>query len=147
MDQTTPSPEPREQTVQHLREMAAARVESTSLRGVAREIGMSPTGLKKFLMGTAPYSPTLRRLRKWYLQHAALPTGEVTYHDASAALSVLTHDLPPEPRREAHDCLLDCLARGYDSSGRSRPRWVAELRAQYGTRTDPGSEYGARRAS
>ena len=124
----------RDATVQHLREMAAARVENTSLRGVAREIGMSPTGLKKFLLGTAPYSPTLRRLRKWYLQHAALPTGEVSYHDASAALVVLMHDLQPEPRREASECVLDCLERGYDLSGRPRPRWVTELRAEYGRR-------------
>jgi hypothetical protein len=131
MDQNNSTPD-RDATVHHLREMAAARVENTSLRGVAREIGMSPTGLKKFLLGTAPYSPTLRRLRKWYIQHAALPTGEVSYQDASAALSVLTHDLPPAPRREAADCVLDCLAKGYDSSGRGRPRWVAELRAQYG---------------
>ena len=129
----TPSPVPhsREATVQHLREMAAARVENTSLRGVAREIGMSPTGLKKFLMGTAPYSPTLRRLRKWYLQYAALPTAEVTYHDASAALVVLMHDLSPDTRRGAADCLLECMERSYDQAGRSRPRWVAELRAEY----------------
>jgi len=133
-EQTTPVPHSREATVQHLREMAAARVENTSLRGVAREIGMSPTGLKKFLMGTAPYSPTLRRLRKWYLQYAALPSGEVTYQDASAALVVLTPDLSPDPRRDASDCVLDCLARGYDATGRSRPRWVAELRAEYGAR-------------
>jgi hypothetical protein len=124
----------RDATVQYLREMAAARVESTSLRGVAREIGMSPTGLKKFLLGTAPYSPTLRRLRKWYLQHAAVPTGEVSYQDAAAAILVLTHDLAPDPKREATDCVLDCVARGYEQSGRSRPRWVTELRAEYGTR-------------
>ncbi|HEX8905830.1 MAG TPA: hypothetical protein VF771_13350 [Longimicrobiaceae bacterium] len=129
-----PAPHSREATVQHLREMAAARVENTSLRGVAREIGMSPTGLKKFLMGTAPYAPTLRRLRKWYLQYAALPAPEVSYHHASAALVVLTHDLAPDPRRETSDCVLDCLARGYEASGRSRPRWVAELRAEYGAR-------------
>jgi hypothetical protein len=134
MDKTTAGAQHPSATVRHLREMAAARVESTSLRGVAREIGMSPTGLKKFLMGTAPYSPTLRRLRRWYLQYAALPSAEVTYHDASAALVVLTHDLPPDPRREASDCVLDCLARGYDATGRSRPRWVAELRAEYGAR-------------
>ncbi len=135
MDYTTPDPQQhRGATVQHLREMAAARVENTSLRGVAREIGMSPTGLKKFLLGTAPYSPTLRRLRKWYLQHASLPTGEVSYQDASAALVVFTHDLQPEPRREASDCILDCLERGYEQSGRSVPRWVAELRAEYGRR-------------
>ena len=134
MDQLTDPRHNRDATVQHLRDMAAARVESTSLRGVAREIGMSPTGLKKFLLGTAPYSPTLRRLRKWYLQHAALPTGEVSYHDASAALVVLIHDLQPEPRREASDCLLDCLERAYEASGRSHPRWMAELRAEYGRR-------------
>src|ERR1700745_791520 len=128
MDEPNRDPNPhRDATVRHLRDMAAARVERTSLRGVAREIGMSPTGLKKFLMGTSPYSPTLRRLRKWYLQHAALPTGEGAYHDASPALVVLTHDLQPEPRREAADCLLECLERGYQLSGRSRPRWVSEL--------------------
>ena len=132
MDSTIPLPfgQARDATVQHLRGMAASRVQQTSLRGVAREIGMSPTGLKKFLLGTAPYSPTLRRLRKWYLHHAALPTGEVEYEDASAAIAVLTHDLPGEPRREAADCVLDCLGRGYDATGRPRPRWVAELRQE-----------------
>jgi hypothetical protein len=122
----------RHATVQHLRDMAAARVESTSLRGVAREIGMSPTGLKKFLMGTDPYSPTVRRLRKWYLHHTALPTGEVSIHDASAAVVVLLNDLQPEPRRDASDALLDALERAYDASGRPRPRWITELRAQFG---------------
>ncbi|HET7462081.1 MAG TPA: hypothetical protein VFJ82_12570 [Longimicrobium sp.] len=138
MDQANSEARPHQNaTVQHLRDMAAARVERTSLRGVAREIGMSPTGLKKFLLGTAPYSPTLRRLRKWYLQHAALPTGEVSYHDASAALVVLIHDLRPEPRRQASDCLLDCLGSAYEASGRARPRWVADLRAEHGRPTDP----------
>ena len=45
--------DPRSATIRHLREAAQARVENTSLRSVAREIGMSPTGLKKFLQGTA----------------------------------------------------------------------------------------------
>jgi transcriptional regulator with XRE-family HTH domain len=49
-----------------LRNAAALEVEATSLRSVAREIGMSPTGLKKFLNGTMPYAPTLRRLRRWH---------------------------------------------------------------------------------
>ncbi|HSU17397.1 hypothetical protein [Longimicrobium sp.] len=134
MDKTTAHPQHSNATVRHLREVAAARVESTSLRGVAREIGMSPTGLKKFLMGTAPYSPTVRRLRKWYLQYAALPAAEITYHHASSALVVLTHDLAPEPKREASDCVLECLGRAYEASGRTRPGWVADLRAEYGPR-------------
>jgi hypothetical protein len=132
MEKTTGDPQHRDATVRHLRDAAAARVESTSLRSVAREIGMSPTGLKKFLMGTAPYSPTVRRLRRWYLQYAALPAAQVSYQDASNALVVLVHDLSPEPRREVADCVLECLARGYDASERSRPDWVGELRAQLG---------------
>src|SRR5688572_8265908 len=53
-----------------VRAAAAARVEATSLRSVSREIGMSATGLSKFLDGNAPYLPTLNRLRNWYLRHA-----------------------------------------------------------------------------
>ena len=128
-----PARETRDPTTQHLRDCAAARVEQTSLRGVAREIGMSPTGLKKFLLGTSPYSPTVRKLRKWFVQHGATPAPELSYNEASAALSLLTHDLPAGgPRREAADCVLDCLGRGYDASGRARPRWVAELKAEMG---------------
>lgn len=123
-------PDHRSATIRHLRETAAARVENTSLRSVAREIGMSPTGLKKFLMGTAPYSPTLRRLRSWYVQYGAVQGDHVALEDALAALSVLTHDLGPEPKRETAGCLLDCMGQGYDRSGRARPGWVRELRAR-----------------
>lgn len=123
--------DPRNTTIKHLRETAAARVENTSLRSVAREIGMSPTGLKKFLLGTAPYSPTLRRLRNWYVQYASLQAGEVVSEDASAALAVLVHDLSPDPRRETAACLIDCVARGYEQSGKPRPSWLNELQARY----------------
>ena len=122
--------DPRTASIKYLREMAAARVENTSLRSVAREIGMSPTGLKKFLQGTAPYSPTIRRLRTWYVQYAALQSGAVEVEDATNALSVLVHDLSPEPKREAAVCVLDCVSRGYEASGRTRPSWLADLRAR-----------------
>ena len=135
MDEST-AREGREAAVRHMREVAAERVRNTSLRGVAREIGMSPTGLKKFLQGTAPYSPTLRRLRSWYVQYAARPTGAVSRDEASAALSVLVHDLTAEPRRVTADGVLETLGRGYELSGKGRPLWVAELRAEYGAGRD-----------
>ena len=69
-------------TVRHLREAAVARVENSSLRGVAREIGMSPMGLRNFLHGTEPYAPTLRRLRNWYVKYAAVRSGNVHTEDA-----------------------------------------------------------------
>ena len=52
--------------LEHARDVVAEAVEQGSLRGIAREIGMSPTGLKKLLAGTDPYGPTLRKLVPWY---------------------------------------------------------------------------------
>lgn len=65
-------------TVEHLRRLIDAEVSRTSLRAVARAVGISPGGLKKFIQGSAPYSPTLRRLRVWYV-------GTYASTDASAA--------------------------------------------------------------
>ena len=123
--------DPRSATIRHLREAAAARVENISLRGVAREIGMSPMGLRNFLHGTEPYAPTLRRLRNWYVRHAALRSGNVHTEDATAALAVLVHDLAPDPRRDAAVTVLDAVGRGYEQSGVVKPAWVAELRTRY----------------
>jgi transcriptional regulator with XRE-family HTH domain len=113
--------DPHEANIQHLRDTASARVEGTSLRRVAREIGMSPTGLKKFLLGTAPYSPTLRRLRKWYLQYGGAHPGSVGEEEVGHALALLTQDLHPGARLQTTDQVLESLARGYDASGRERP--------------------------
>jgi hypothetical protein len=118
-------------TIRHVREVAAARVENTSLRGVAREIGMSPMGLRNFLHGTEPYSPTLRRLRSWYVRYAAVQSGTVGMEDATAALAVLVHDLTPAPRRQAAITVLDAVGRGYEQIGVAKPAWVHELRTRY----------------
>lgn len=123
--------DPRTLSIRHLREAAAEQVENTSLRSVAREVGMSPTGLKKFLLGTAPYSPTVRRLRNWYVRYAAVQGTGVEPEDASAALAVLMHDLGSGPRRDAAVSMLDVLGSGYEQSGKSKPSWLSELRTRY----------------
>ncbi|HEY0020111.1 MAG TPA: hypothetical protein VGC13_27695 [Longimicrobium sp.] len=123
--------DPRTASIRHVREVAAAHVENTSLRGVAREIGMSPMGLRNFLHGTEPYAPTLRRLRNWYVKYAATRAGNVELEDATAALSLLVHDLGPVPRKQAAVTVLDAVGRGYEQSGVPKPGWVAELRVRY----------------
>ena len=92
---------------------------------------MSPTGLKKFLQGTAPYSPTLRRLRNWYVRYAAQRSGNVQTEDATAALSVLVHDMDSAPRRQTALTVLDAVGHGYEQSGVEKPAWVSELRTRY----------------
>lgn len=56
-----------------LRDAVSVAIYDRTLRAVARDVGMSPTGLSKFASGRSahPYSPTLRRLRRWYQKHAS----------------------------------------------------------------------------
>lgn len=125
--------------IETMRDAVADRIRSTSLRSVAREIGMSAAGLKKFLDGAAPYTPTVRRLRIWYVQHAAGRGGEVLAAEAAAALNLLLFDLAPEPRRTAAAVVLDAMAAGYADSGKDVPPWLDDLRARY-LRDDEAAE-------
>lgn len=115
--------------IHRMRLAATSRAENTSLRNVAREVGMSPSGLKKFLDGAAPYTPTLRRLRQWYLQYGAVRLGEVEAADASSALSVLLHDLSPDTRRGLARSILEQLGSAYEASGKPVPAWLPEMLA------------------
>lgn len=116
--------------VGHMRHAVAARVKNTSLRKVAREVGMSTSGLMKFLAGGSPYSRTLRNLRNWFVRFGALP-GEVRIQDAAAALEVLMHDLLPASRPDAAGAVLEAIGRGYEQSGKERPDWMPELLARF----------------
>lgn len=120
-------------TVGFLRDAAASRIERTSLRGVAREIGLSPTGLKKFILGTRPYSPTLRRLRRWYIFHYTREVApeSLTYELASAAVAVLVFDLTVQVRPVAVERLLDALSHSYVRGGLEPPKWRERVRAEY----------------
>lgn len=60
------SEKPTPEEIESLRAAAAARAQATSLRGAAKEIGMSASGLMKFLAGAQPYGPTVRRLLAWH---------------------------------------------------------------------------------
>lgn len=53
------------QGVASLRAKARSAVESSSLRAVAEEIGMSWSGLRSFLEGTTPHPSTIAKLVDW----------------------------------------------------------------------------------
>lgn len=53
-----------------VRETVRLHAEARGVRAVAREIGISAGGLKNFLDGAAPYTPTAAALRAWYLAGA-----------------------------------------------------------------------------
>jgi hypothetical protein len=114
-----------------IREEARLAVEATSLRSVARAIGMSPMGLKHFLEGRSPYSATTRKLNAWYVAHRAQRPG----FDASAAraaLVVLTDGIPEQRRPRAEAVILQDVWAMHGEAGTRPPAWLVELRGELG---------------
>ncbi|MBI4545050.1 MAG: hypothetical protein HY703_07645 [Gemmatimonadetes bacterium] len=122
-------PAAREETpLERLRLAVAARVEARSLRQVARDVGMSPTGLQKFLAGSRPYSATRRKLERWYVRESAHYGGELGAGSALAALRVLVQDWPARRQAGVIAKLLDALEQAHGEERRSAPPWLLEVR-------------------
>lgn len=116
--------------VDRLREAVAGRVEDRSLRQVAREVGMSASGLQKFLDGATPYSSTRRKIERWYVREAARYGGGLGPDSALAALHVLVQDLAPAERGAALRGMLDALGAAFRAAGREPPDWWRTVAAR-----------------
>ncbi len=92
-----------------LRNALRQRVELTSLRATARELGMSPTGLHGFIEGTEPYVKTLRRARVW-LAERVQGEGDQDLADARA-IEILVSPLAPDRRDYGREWLAQAVAR------------------------------------
>lgn len=106
-----------------LREAVERQVSARSLRHAARQVGMSPTGLQKFLDGASPTDATCRKLERWAFDRAAAgepPTGE----GAVAVLRHLAGALPPRCHPGAVDRLLAVLEAAHPHP----PAWLADAR-------------------
>lgn len=121
--------------VDELREVIAARLASMSLRSVARAVGMSPSGLQKFVDGAVPYLPTRQKLERWYVRETAEYHGGMTLAAALAAVRVLIDDLPPPRQERAAQELVSTLARLYGEED-ARPTWLEELIRELAPRPD-----------
>lgn len=82
--------------VARLREAAAARAASSSLRTLAREVGVSYSAARDFLRGSEPYSENLRKLTEWYLRTSS----GIDEEAVRAAFRVILHALPEGLRQE-----------------------------------------------
>jgi hypothetical protein len=102
----------REQLMEEIRSFAGERVERSSLRAVAFQLGMSPSGLSKFLGGASPYQKTVGKLEGWYLLQqdqdgADGPSAE----QAAVAVRLLARLALPGVRDDFVDELLAAIRR------------------------------------
>ena len=107
--------------------LAALRVEGSSLRSVAGELGLSPSGLSKLLGGSRSQAGTRRRLERWVVSQLA-SDAEPADEPAEESLRVLAHGLPSVLHPVLLAELADAVAESYGRSGVAAPGWVAALR-------------------
>lgn len=123
-----------------VRHAAHAAVERTSLRAVARRVGMSTPGLVRFLEGATPHEETFRKLREWYfgeLATHASPTAE----DARAVLDLLLESLAEGERSRVARKLLQTIRAAHREEGIEPPGWLQALCAEP---CDPSGSAGER---
>lgn len=124
-----PAPDPRVPLEAIRREAELAR-DATSLRAVAREVDITPMGLRGFLLNEGtPQARTVRKLNSWYVRRMATrpPEGE---DEARAALTILAGYFPERERRAAILEHLDSMERRFRANGMKVPSWVEQLRAE-----------------
>jgi len=117
-----------------LRQAARIYVDATSLRHAARDIGMSPTGLRGFIDGADPYVKTTRKLTEWYVREIQSRSAELSRESAGSALSLLVQHMPEAQRGLTMLQVLDVLERRCRETSTPRPVWLVELMEEDATR-------------
>jgi hypothetical protein len=112
--------------VEILRRAVSRRVEETSLRKVAGDVGISKSGLAKFLTGGEPRTSTRRQLERWLFASGIAEVDVLDAMTADLAISILLHDLDQASRGAARSRLLSALEESYSNRG-SRPDWLSEI--------------------
>jgi len=120
-----------------IREALREAIARTTLRAVARRVGMSPTGLQEFVAGgSRPYGKTREKVRMWFYWEAGFSS--IAPDDAAWLLRRLVGTLP-EPERGVVR-LLDTVELAYHASGMFSPEWVKQVReALARARPDPAA--------
>jgi hypothetical protein len=143
----TPPPPPSKRTrsaappeLDEIRAYIATRVaEKGALRGVARETGVSATGLQKFLSGGTPYAKTRRRLAEWWMAQEPNLLPALDGEGIEEAIAGMLAAVAPERRYEFRDRLIATLRDLHDAHPDACPPWMGELVSKT-QRSAPGAD-------
>jgi hypothetical protein len=107
-----------------IRDALRRAISTTSLRAVARDVGMTAPGLQSFIDGGQPRAATARKLIEWYVRDAALKN-ELSEDSIGAALHLLTAALPVVRGNSVRESILATLREAFTETGCNLPSWLA----------------------
>lgn len=95
--------------VAHLRQLVRERVDETSIRAVAAQIGMSASGLHVFLNGSRPHPSTVQLVTRWAsrLGEQGVPDDR----DVDAAIALLVQYVRSAPTKDEQRARVDRITR------------------------------------
>jgi hypothetical protein len=123
-----PLPYP-EVDLEEVRRFTNRRADQSSVRQVAREMGLRHTAVTKFLSGSEPYAKTRVPICEWYLRAskgrpAAPDRPESAVEGAEDHLAALLVDLRGEARTEARLRIVSAISLAYRRMGLPEPGWL-----------------------
>jgi hypothetical protein len=95
---------------------------ASSIRKLARTIGMSPTGLRNIMEGKRAHPGTEAKLREWYVKNAPRVDSDARH----AALDLLARGLAPELRDGFRKAVAVLLGSVHGEAGLPLPAWAGE---------------------
>jgi len=113
-----------------LRDAIARETARHSVRRIARETAISPNGLRDFLRGATPRSPTRAKLEHWLADRGPV-TRPPNIGQFVRLLNELSRDLSARQIMQMGRQVAELLVESYEARSLSAPPWVQNLRRHY----------------
>ena len=128
----------RKDEIEFLRDAVRRRVEQTSIRQTALEVGVSHGGIHNLVnRREVPYGKTLAKLRAWYLQQWSEGGEGLSIDAARYLVEQMLGAIPREYRLAAGFELLDALEALHRKHDVPPPAWLHELRREWRESSGP----------
>ena len=109
-----------------IRQAARQLVEAVGLRKTARQVGLSPTGLKKALAADRLHEITWTKLREWYVREI-LGTEKPAAESGAVLLEALLRQVDPALRPRVRTAIVGDVGRIYGEEKLPAPAWLVDV--------------------
>lgn len=118
----------KKEELRQIRAAVSRAVERKSLRSVAGDIGMSPTGLRLMLDGAEPYAKTWDKLQVWFSLHQKDVGSELPPQTVASLLRRLLGSIPEQWQHGAQLRALNGFEEAFRFAGVAAPAWIAQVK-------------------